>query len=89
VNGGQARRRDIIVLRNGVEANLLDALLDEEGIPHYIRSYSDLAFDGLYQMEQGWGTVETPEEYRDRVRELLAELRENRDASAPEADGSP
>ena len=66
---------DTIYLENSVEANLLDALLMEENIPHYIRSYGDLAYDGIYQLQKGWGCVEAPEEYRERIRTVLEELR--------------
>ena len=68
-------KEDVIHLENNVEANLLETVLKEENIPHYIRSYSDLAYDGIYQFQLGWGCVEAPKEYRDRIRTLLEELR--------------
>ena len=70
------RKEDIIELANGVEANLLSALLKEEEIPHYIRSYGDLAYNGIFQLQKGWGTVESPREYRSRILEILEGLRE-------------
>ncbi len=75
------RKQESIDLENGVEANLLEAILAEENIPHYIRTWNDLAYDGIYQLQKGWGIVETPAEYRDKVRELLAELRKTRDSA--------
>ena len=68
-------RDDTIYLENSIEANLLDALLKEENIPHFIRSYGDLAYDGIFQLQRGWGCVESPKEYRDKIRILLQELR--------------
>ena len=35
----------VLVLDNEVEAQLLDALLNEKAIPHLMRSYHDSAFD--------------------------------------------
>jgi len=65
----------IAVLRNEVEARLLDAELAEDNIPLLIKSYYDGAFDGVYQFSKGWGHVEAPSEYRDRVLEILASIR--------------
>jgi hypothetical protein len=65
----------IAVLRNEVEARLLDAELAEDDIPHFIKSYYDGAFDGVYQFSKGWGHVEAPSEFRDRILEILAGIR--------------
>jgi len=65
----------IAVLRNEVEARLLDAELAEGEIPHLIKSYYDGAFDGVYQFSKGWGHVEAPSEFRDRILEILASIR--------------
>jgi hypothetical protein len=64
-----------IYLENSVEANLVETVLKQEDIPHFIRSYGDLAYDGLFQFQKGWGCVEAPEEYREKIRAVLAELR--------------
>jgi len=64
----------IIVLRNVVEAGLLDSLLTERGIPHVMVSYRDSAYDGIYQVSKGWGHVEAPEEYRDRITAIYDDL---------------
>jgi len=45
--------KKILVLDNDVEAQLLDAVLTEEQIPHLMRSYHDRAYDGLWQQQQG------------------------------------
>jgi len=57
----------IISLNNEFEAKLLDEILNERGIPHIIRSYHDSAYDGLWQMQSGWGHLEAPEEYREEI----------------------
>ena len=66
----------IAVLRNEVEARLLDAELAESEIPHLVKSYSDGAFDGLYQFSKGWGHVEAPSAFKDRILEILAGIRQ-------------
>jgi hypothetical protein len=68
----------IATLENEVEAQLLSALLDEEGINHLLRTYHDSAYDGLFQAERGWGHVEADESDRKRVLEIIASLRESR-----------
>lgn len=60
----------ILVLNNEIEARLLDALLDEKGIPHLIRSYHDSALDGLWQVKSGWGHLQAPEEYKEEILEI-------------------
>jgi hypothetical protein len=57
----------IATLDNEIQAQLLGQLLTGRGIPHIIRSYHDTAYDGLFQTTQGWGHVEAPEEFREKV----------------------
>ena len=57
----------IVVVRDLIEAGLLDSLLTERGIPHVMVSYRDSAYDGIYQVSKGWGHVEAPERYRERI----------------------
>ena len=64
----------ILVLRNVVEAGLLGSLLTERGIPHVMVSYRDSAYDGIYQISKGWGHVEAPEEYRERITAIHDDL---------------
>jgi hypothetical protein len=66
----------IAVLRNEVEARLLDAELAESEIPHLVKSYHDGAFDGVYQFSKGWGHVEAPSQFRDRILEILDSIRQ-------------
>lgn len=55
----------------------MDQILLEDGIPHYIRSYHDRVYDGIWQFQHGWGQIETPERYSGGVRALLNLLRSN------------
>ena len=63
------------MLEHEFEAQLLDSVLNERGIPHLIRSYHDTAFDGLYQTQKGWGYVSGPEQYVDEIKEILSSIR--------------
>jgi hypothetical protein len=65
----------IATLDNEIEAELLESVLMERGIPHLIRSYHDTAYDGLFQVQLGFGTVNAPAVNKDEINEILAELR--------------
>jgi len=67
-----------LLLHNEAEASLLHGILEEDGVPHFIRSYHDRAYDGLWQMQEGWGYVETSARFAGGVRALLEVLRKNR-----------
>jgi hypothetical protein len=60
----------ILILNNGIEANLLEGLLNERNIPHVIRSYHDSAYDGLFQVQSGWGQLDAPEKFREEILEI-------------------
>ncbi len=57
----------ILMLQNEIEAMLLDEILTDKKIPHLIRSYHDSAYDGLWQMQSGWGHLEAPDEFREEI----------------------
>jgi len=65
----------MIQVRNEVEANLLEALLEAEGIPHYIKVYRDPAYRGVWTLNDAYGQVECPPEHRRRVEEVLQGIR--------------
>ena len=69
----------IATLENEIEARLLDSVLTERDIPHMMRSYFDTAYDGLFQTQKGWGTVNAPRDCQEEVLEILSDLR--RDAA--------
>ena len=70
-----------LMLQNEAEASLLHGILEEDGVPHFIRSYHDRAYDGLWQMLEGWGYVETSARFASGVKVLLEVLRKNRPSS--------
>ena len=65
----------IALIENEIQAQFLDAKLNELGIPHAIISYHDSALDGIFQTQQGWGHVEASKEFRTEILALLKELK--------------
>lgn len=82
---GEGRKKtvknDLILLENETEANLLGLVLKKEEIPFFIREYTDPAFEGLRTYRDSWGAVDAPKEYRDRIREILNEIRAGKSGS--------
>lgn len=60
---------------NPFEAQLLGSILEERVIPHRIRSHHDTAYDGLYQMQKGWGEIYAPQQHKDGILEILEQIR--------------
>jgi hypothetical protein len=67
----------IIVLENGIEAQLIGSILDQRDIPHRSRSYHDTAYDGLFQVQKGWGKLYAPPHYKKEILQIIAEVRSN------------
>jgi hypothetical protein len=65
----------IVELKNDIEARLLDAHLTDLGIPHVLESFHDSAYDGIFQVQMGWGHVRAPEEYREQILEVYDDLK--------------
>lgn len=65
----------IAVLDSDVESQIVCSILDERGIPHFARSYHDTAYDGLFQVQKGWGEVCAPQEHKDEILEIINDLR--------------
>ena len=65
----------IAVLDNMVEAQVLDAMLNEQKIPHLMQTYHDSAYDGVFQGAKGWGQVAAQERHRAEIMAMLEDLR--------------
>lgn len=78
----------IAVLDNEVQAELVDSVLEERGIPHVMQSYYDSALDGLYQTRAGWGHVEAPLSCRNEIMAIIEDIRRQA-ASEAEAQNPP
>lgn len=81
--GSMEEFKKILVLENEIEARLLDLVLKERNIPHRMRSYYDSAYDGIFQLQKGWGIVLAPESYREEIEAIY------RDLPLKEAENSP
>lgn len=68
----------IAVLESAIEAQVAASILEERSIPHRIRSFHDTAYDGLFQLQRGWGELRAPEGCRDEIEEILESLRDVR-----------
>ena len=78
--------KKIASIDNIVQAQMLKALLDEQGIPHLIQSYHDSAYDGLFQGQKGWGYIEAPEAQEKEILTLLNGLRAPNEPETPDND---
>jgi len=65
----------IAPIENGIEGQLMESILNDQNIPHRIRSFHDTAYDGLYQFQKGWGAIFAPEAYRTSILDILAKIR--------------
>ena len=80
------RFEKIAALDNEVEALCVRSELQRRGIPFGVRSYYDLAYDGLFQVSRGWGHVEAAAEHRDEILEVIAAIRDRPAQQGGEAE---
>lgn len=71
----RAHWEKVAAVDNEAEAERLDVELNNQNIPHVMRSYHDSALDGIYQFSQGWGEVEAPNERKAEVLSILNDIR--------------
>lgn len=71
----------IAKLENEFQAQLLGGVLEKEDIPHRIRSYYDLVYDGLFQNQKGWGHIEAPIEYKEDILSIINTLGQGEEKS--------
>jgi hypothetical protein len=69
----------ILVFNNEIEAKLIEEILTEKGIPFFIRSYHDSVYDGLFQVQAGWGHLEAPAAYKEEILNIYAEMTKSDD----------
>jgi hypothetical protein len=72
----------IAILDSEVQAELVDSVLAERGIPHLMRSYHDSAYDGIFQTHGGWGHVEAPAAYREEILGVIEDIRRRASSGA-------
>lgn len=67
--------KNIAVLDNIIEAQVIESILKEQNIPHRIRSFHDTAYDGLFQFQKGWGALWAPLANKPEILEILDDIR--------------
>ena len=75
----------IATIDNMIEAQVLESILEENRIPFRIRSFHDTAYDGLFQLQRGWGELYAPLEQRTEILGILKEIRKG-DAGSIQSD---
>ncbi len=73
-----AKVKLIADLNNATEAELIANILNTEEIPFNIKSNETTAYDGLFTLEHGWGSIEAPEEYEEQIIQILEDFREGK-----------
>jgi len=68
----------IVVLDSEVESQLVCSILDDRNISYFAKSYHDTAYDGLFQVQKGWGEICAPAEYHEEILEIITDLRQTR-----------
>jgi len=65
----------IVSLDNEVQAGLVDAVLSDRDIPHLMQSYHDSAYDGIFQIQKGWGVVLAPPGFRAEILAVIEDVK--------------
>lgn len=73
-----AKIKEILTLKNGIEAQIMREILDEKKIPCIIRSYYDSAYDGIFQTQSAWGYIEALPEYAEEILAIYKDLEESK-----------
>ena len=58
-------------VENRFEADQIGEALKREGVPYWIKSYMDSAYDGIYVARKGWGGLWVPEGCEDEARKII------------------
>lgn len=62
-------------IENVLEANLLRGILAEKNIPCLIKSNRDSAYNGLFQVQKGWGALYALPEDAKEIGKILDDIR--------------
>lgn len=65
----------VCTLQHQIEGQIMEEVLAEQNIPFYIKSFYSDAYDGLFQLSNGWGAVYAPKEYQGEILEILDDIR--------------
>jgi hypothetical protein len=78
----------IHTLSNRFEADVLLDALKREGIPTFLRSFEETAYDGLFVCQRGWGWIMVPQELSARAVQIIQPMIENLQAQTIYVDPS-
>ena len=65
----------IAVLESIIESQVIESILNEQHIPYRIRSFHDTAYNGLFQVQKGWGELHAPSHYKQELLNILEAVR--------------
>ncbi len=68
---------EIAALENAIEAQLIGSILDQRDIPHRLQSYYDTAYDGLFQVQKGWGKLYAHLSHKQEILQVIKDVRSN------------
>ncbi|ORC36949.1 hypothetical protein B4O97_04810 [Marispirochaeta aestuarii] len=71
------KKKPRIGLANDIEAARFADILAQEGIPCAVISNDSSVYTGIFQLQNGWGYAEVPEEFLRQAESLLAAYRES------------
>ena len=79
----QSRFIRVSALENIIEAQVVESMLKEQEIPHRIRSFHDTAYDGLFQLQKGWGEIYAPPDRKKEIESILDDIRSGNQSVPP------
>jgi hypothetical protein len=68
----------IIGIDNEIEAKIYEDLLLNNKIPYNIKNNHDSAYDGLFQMQYGWGYIEAPKKYKEQILNIINDYKHSK-----------
>ena len=74
-------------MQDSSEAALFSGLLKEEGIPHKIVRHGDSLWGFSETITDGWGHVETTDEYQQQLESLFSEFQSSANPLPEEVPG--
>ena len=78
--------KQIVVLDNEIEANIMEDVLKDRDIPHLIQSYHVPGYDGVFQFHLGWGHIESKEEYKEEILEIYEDIKRKAEIQNKDSD---
>jgi hypothetical protein len=60
---------------NRFEADIIIEALQNEGIPVRLHVHEEVAYNGIFVPQLGWGSIMVPQELVEKAREIVASLK--------------